>query len=44
VGDSHRQSLLAVEYCLQVQNNTWIVKELNDDYTQKYCFCVLREL
>jgi hypothetical protein len=43
VGDFHRQSLLAVEYCLGVQNNMWTVV-LKDDYTLKYCFSVLREL
>jgi hypothetical protein len=44
VGDCHRQSLLAVEYCLEVQNNMWIVKVLKDDYTLMYWFSVLREL
>jgi hypothetical protein len=32
VGDCHGQLLLAVEYCLGVHNNTWIVKVLKDDY------------
>jgi malate synthase len=44
VGDCHGQSLLAVEQCLGVQNNTWIAEVLKDDYTLKYCFSVLREL
>jgi hypothetical protein len=41
VGDCQ---LLAVEYCLRVQDNMWIVKALKDDYTLRYCFSVLREL
>jgi hypothetical protein len=44
VEDCHRQTLLAVEYCLRVQNNTWIVKVLKGDYTLTYWFSVLREL
>jgi hypothetical protein len=44
VGDCHGQSSLAVEYCLGVQNNTWIVKVLKDDYMLQLCFSVLREL
>jgi hypothetical protein len=45
VGDCHRQSLLAVEYCLGVlNNNMWTVKVLKDDYALRYCFSVLREL
>jgi hypothetical protein len=43
VGHCHRQSL-SVKYCLGVQNNTWIVKVLKDDYTLTYWFSVLREL
>jgi hypothetical protein len=35
---------LAVECCLGVQNSTWIVKVLKDDYTLRDCFNVLREL
>jgi hypothetical protein len=42
VGDSHGQPL-AMECCLGVQNNTWIVKEIKDDYTLSYNFSVLRE-
>jgi hypothetical protein len=41
VGYCHGQ-LLAVEYCLGVQNNTWFVKVLKDDYTLRYFFNVLR--
>jgi hypothetical protein len=33
MGDCHKQSLLAIEYCLGVQNNTWTVKVLKDDHT-----------
>jgi hypothetical protein len=44
VGDYHRQSSLAVEYCLGVQNNTWIVNVIKGNYTLRYCFSVLREL
>jgi hypothetical protein len=44
VGHCHRQLLLSVECCLGVQNNTWIVKVLKDDYTLTYWFSVLREL
>jgi hypothetical protein len=44
IGDRHGQSLLAVEYCLGVQNNAWIVKVVKDDYTLTYWFSVLREL
>jgi hypothetical protein len=41
--ETHGQPL-AVEYCLGVQNNTWMVKVLKDDYTLTYWFSVLREL
>jgi hypothetical protein len=44
LGDCHGQSLLAVEYCLGVQNNTRVVKVLKDDYTLMHWFSVLREL
>jgi hypothetical protein len=44
VGDCHGQSLLAVEYCLEVQSSMWIVKLLKGDYTLRYCFGMLREL
>jgi hypothetical protein len=44
VGDCHRQSLLAVEHSLRVQNNTWIVMVLKGDYTLTYWFSVLTEL
>jgi hypothetical protein len=33
-----------MEYYLGVQNNSWILKVLKDDYTLAYCFGVLREL
>jgi hypothetical protein len=42
VGDRHGHSLLPVKCCLGVQNNTWIVKVLKDDYTLTYCFSVLK--
>jgi hypothetical protein len=42
VGDCYGQSL-AVKYCLGVQNNTWIVKVIKDDYTPTYWFSVLGE-
>jgi hypothetical protein len=44
VEDCHGQSLLAVKYCLGVQNNTWIVKVLKEDHTLTYWFSMLREL
>jgi hypothetical protein len=44
VGDCHGQSLLAVECCLGVQNNTRIVKVLKNYYTLTYWFSVLNEL
>jgi hypothetical protein len=43
LGGCHGQSLLAVEHCLGVQNNTWIVKVLEDDCMLRYCFSVLKE-